>query len=41
MFQSISFIFLDFKKLLVFENGLLPKKPLLAENGDGCGDVIM
>ena len=26
---------------LVFEKGLLPKKPLWAESGDGCAEVIM
>jgi hypothetical protein len=29
------------KKSLVLENGLLPKNPLFAENGDGCGDSII
>ena len=33
--QLISFIPLLFKNSFVFENGLLPKKPLYAENGDG------
>ena len=28
-------IFFDIKKLLALENGLLPKNPYLAENGDG------
>ena len=28
-------IFFDIKKLLALENGLLPKKPFLAENGEG------
>ena len=32
--QSISFKPLLFKKLFVLENGLLPKNPLYAENGD-------
>jgi|TARA_B100001093_G_scaffold252073_1_gene241332 hypothetical protein len=26
---------------LVLEKGLVPKKPLLAENGDGCADLII
>lgn len=34
-------IFFDIKNLFVFENGLLPKKPFLAENGDGWVDSIM
>lgn len=38
--QSISLIPFAFKKLFVFENGLLPKKPFEAENGDGCVDSI-
>ena len=39
--QSISLIPFAFKKLFVFENGLLPKKPFEAENGDGCVDSII
>lgn len=34
-FQSISLILFSFRNWFVFENGLLPKKPLYAENGDG------
>ena len=29
------------KKLLALEKGLLPKKPLWADNGDGWGDSII
>ena len=38
--QSIGFIPLLIRKLFVFENGLLPKNPLYAENGDGWADSI-
>ena len=38
MFQSIGFIPLAIKNSLVLENGLLPKNPLYAENGDGWAD---
>ena len=33
--QSISSKPFSLKNLFVFENGLLPKKPFLAEKGDG------
>ena len=39
--QFISLIPLLFKYSFVFENGLLPKKPVLAENGEGWGDSII
>lgn len=35
IFQSTGFSPHFIKKLLVFEKGLLPKKPLYAEKGDG------
>lgn len=38
--QFTSFIPLLFKNSFVFENGLLPKNPLYAENGEGCADSI-
>jgi len=38
--KSIGLIFFDIRKLFVLENGLLPKKPYLAENGLGCVDSI-
>ena len=38
--KSISFRLCSFKKLFVLENGLLPKKPWLHENGDGWDDSI-
>lgn len=39
--QSIgSFPWLS-RYIFVFENGFDPKNPLWAENGDGCGDVII
>ena len=40
-YHSISFILFFFKNSFVLENGLLPKKPLFAENGDGWGDSII
>ena len=39
--QSISFNLFFFKNSLVLENGLLPKKPFLAENGEGWADSII
>ena len=39
--QSISFNPSFFKNSFVLENGLLPKKPYLAENGLGWGEVII
>ena len=33
--QSMGFLFLEIKKALVCENGLLPKNPLLADRGLG------
>ena len=39
--QLIGFKLFFSRKLFVFENGLLPKKPECAENGDGCGDDII
>ena len=41
IFQLISLISLCLRNSFVFENGLLPKKPLYAEKGDGCGDSII
>ena len=32
---------LDIKKSFVLENGLLPKNPRYADNGDGCADSII
>ena len=32
---------LETKNLFVLENGFEPKKPLLAERGDGCTEEIM
>jgi hypothetical protein len=39
--QSIGFLPSFSKIAFVFENGFEPKKPRSAENGDGCGDLIM
>ena len=36
--QSIGVLPSSFKQVLIVENGLLPKKPLEAERGDGCAD---
>lgn len=41
IFQSISFILWLFKKLFVLEKGFDPKKPLLADKGDGWDDSII
>ena len=30
-----------FRNSFVLENGLLPKKPFRAENGEGCADSII
>ena len=37
-YHSIGVSPCSIKYLLHFENGLLPKKPLYADNGDGCAD---
>ena len=39
--QSIGVLLIDFRNSFVLENGLLPKKPLKAASGLGCGDVII
>ena len=39
--QLIGAIPLEIRKAFVFEKGLLPKKPLYAENGEGCGASII
>ena len=41
LYHFISFKPCDFKNELHFENGLEPKKPRYADNGDGCADLIM
>lgn len=41
IFQSISFILWLFKKSFVLEKGFDPKKPLLADKGDGWDDSII
>src|SRR5690349_9900291 len=38
--QSIGSLPISRKYSFALENGLLPKNPLCAENGDGCGDVM-
>lgn len=41
IFQLIGSILFFIRNSFVFENGLLPKKPLYAEKGDGWGDSII
>ncbi len=41
IFLSFSFIFCSFKNIFVLENGFDPKKPLLADKGDGWADSII